>query len=161
MMINVIYGSDSGTTRGIAEAIAAKLKDAKTIDVREASKADLEGCDLLVLGTPTYGLGDIQDDWENGLALIKEADLKGRKVALFGCGDQMSYADTFVDGVGTLYDAVVAKGAEVIGFTSTEGYSFDDSKATRDGKFVGLVIDDDNQHGQSSKRIDAWIDQLQ
>jgi flavodoxin I len=159
-MINIIYGSDSGTTRGIADAIAAKLANARTVDVKGATKGDFEAPDLVILGTPTYGLGDLQDDWARGLDLIAEADLTGRKVALFGTGDQSTYADTFVDGVGKLYDAVVARGAEVIGFTSTEGYTFDASKAEREGRFVGLILDEDNQRDLSKARIDAWIGQL-
>ncbi|MBS1183257.1 MAG: fldA [Proteobacteria bacterium] len=159
MTVHVIYGSDSGRTKAAAGKIAAKL-DAKVINVKDATADDFEGCDLLVLGSPTYGEGDMQSDWETGVDMLAEADLAGKKVALFGLGDQSTYPDSFADAIGTLYDAVVAKGAEVIGFTDTKGYEFEVSTAVRDGQFVGLVLDQDNQGGKSEKRIAAWTSQI-
>ena len=37
---------------------------------------------------------------------MKTADLNGKIVALFGCGDSESYCDTFCDGMGVIYDPV-------------------------------------------------------
>lgn len=159
MTVHVIYGSDSGRTKAAAGKIAAKL-DGKVINISDATAADFEDCDLLVLGSPTYGEGDLQADWETGVDLLAEADLTGKKVALFGLGDQSTYPDSFVDAIGTLYDAVVKKGAEVVGFTDTKGYDFEVSTAVRDGQFVGLVLDQDNQAGKSEKRIASWTSQI-
>lgn len=159
MTVHVIYGSDSGRTKAIAGKIAAKL-DAMTINVVNATTVDFEDCDLLVLGSPTYGDGGLQMDWEAGVDMLAEADLKGKKVALFGLGDQSAYPDSFVDAMGTLYDAVVGKGAEVVGFTDTKGYEFEGSTAVRDGQFVGLVLDQDNQAAKSEKRIASWTSQI-
>jgi len=156
MSVTIIYGSDNGSTRAAARAIAARFPGAIQIDVSKATKADFESADLLILGTPTYGLGDLQDDWDRATRILETTDLNGRLVALFGLGDQSGYADTFVDGVGTLYDLVVARGAKVIGHTSTDGYDFEESKAVRDGDFVGLILDDDNQRDLTAGRIAAW-----
>jgi flavodoxin I len=46
------------------------------------------------------------------------------------------------------------------GFTSTDGYNHSDSKALRDGKFCGLMCDEDNQYDLSEDRAKDWIDQL-
>lgn len=159
MTVHVIYGSDSGRTKAAAGKIAAKL-GGEVIHVSDATTADFENCDLLVLGSPTYGEGDLQADWESGIDVLAEADLAGKKVALFGLGDQNTYPDSFVDAMGTLYDAIVAKGAEVVGFTDTKGYEFEVSAAVRDGQFVGLVLDQDNQAGKSEKRIASWTSQI-
>jgi len=159
MTVHVIYGSDSGRTKAVAGKIAAKL-DGKIIDVSNVTTADFEACDLLVLGSPTYGEGDLQADWETGIDVLAEADLTGKKVALFGLGDQSTYPDSFADAMGTLYDAVVEKGAEVVGLTDTKGYEFEGSTAVRDGQFVGLVLDQDNQAGKSEKRIASWTSQI-
>lgn len=159
MTVHVIYGSDSGRTKAAAGKIAAKL-DANVINVMDATAADFEGCDLLILGSPTYGEGDLQADWETGVDVLGEVDLTGKKVALFGLGDQSSYSDSFADAIGTLYDAVVEKGAEVVGFTDTKGYEFEGSMAVRNGQFVGLVLDQDNQAGKSEKRIASWVSQI-
>merc|ERR1712115_700565 len=46
------------------------------------------------------------------------------------------------------------------GFTSTDGYDHSASKAERDGKFIGLMCDEDNQYDLSEDRAKAWVDQL-
>jgi flavodoxin I len=159
MAVHIIYGSDSGRTRAAAGKIAAKL-DAKVINVRTAAIADFEGCDLLVLGSPTYSEGELQTDWDKGIDVLRQADLTGKRVALFGLGDQSTYPDSFAGALGLLHDAVLEKGAEMVGFTDTEGYEFEASNAVRDGRFVGLVLDQDNQGAKSDKRIAAWTSQI-
>ena len=159
MSVTVIFGSDQGCTRGVANRIAKKL-NGKSLDIKQARPSDLEACQLLVLGCPTYGFGDLQSDWEENIGVLDEADLTGKKVALFGTGDQVNYPDSFIDAVGILYDRVVAKGAQVVGFTETAGYDFTGSAALRDGRFVGLALDEDNESGKSERRISAWISQL-
>lgn len=155
MKVTVIYGSDNGNTRAAATQIAAKL-GGEVIDVALAEARNFEQNDLLILGTATYGFGDLQNDWDAKLSELKAANLKGKKVAVFGLGDQASYTDTFVDGMGHLYDAVNEAGATVIGATATDGYDFAESHAVREGKFVGLALDEDNQAGETTERITAW-----
>jgi flavodoxin I len=47
-----------------------------------------------------------------------------------------------------------------VGLTDTKGYEFEGSTAVRDGQFVGLVLDQDNQAGKSEKRIASWTSQI-
>lgn len=159
MSVTVIYGSDNGTTENIAKRIANKLQG-KAVNISSATTADFEGADLLVLGSPTYGMGNLQPDWEDNLDKLQGANLQGRKVALFGLGDQSAYPDTYVDAMGLLYDEVVAKGATVVGATSTSGYDFTESLAKRDGKFVGLALDEESQSSKTDDRLEAWIGQI-
>ncbi|MCP9630161.1 flavodoxin FldA [Rhodopseudomonas palustris] len=156
MSVNVIFGSDAGATKAVASRIA-KHTNGRAIDIKAASAADFENCTLLILGTPTYGAGDLQADWEAHLDKLTGARLSGKKVALFGTGDQVSYPDCFVDAMGVLYDLVVEQGATVVGFTPTSGYDHTGSKAERDGQFVGLPLDQDNQSSKTEKRITAWV----
>ena len=65
-----------------------------------------------------------------------------------------------VDAIGILYDRVAARGARIIGFTPTEGYDFVASAGERDGHFLGLALDEDNQSDLTERRIAAWIKQL-
>lgn len=159
MIINVIYGSDGGATKGLASRIAKKAQG-KAIDIKDAKVADFESCDLLILGSPTYGAGDLQTDWEANVDTMKSANLAGKKIALFGTGDQETYPDSFVDAMGILYDMAVEQGGEVIGFTDTAGYSYTGSAAERDGQFVGLAIDPDTQSSKTEKRVTEWIAKL-
>lgn len=156
MSVNVIYGSDGGATKGIASRIAKRI-GGRAIDVKDASAADFETCSLLILGSPTYGNGDLQVDWEKHLDKLRGAALVGRRVALFGTGDQETYPESFVDAMGILYDIVVERGADVVGFTATTGYSHIASTAERDGRFVGLALDPDTQSSKTNPRIEAWI----
>ena len=102
----------------------------------------------------------MQDDWYDGLRIIKSANLNGKTVALFGCGDSESYPDTFVGGMAEIYHAVTDAGAQVIGAVATEGYTFDDSESVVDGKFVGLALDEVNEDSKTDERIDAWVTEI-
>lgn len=152
----VVYGSSTGTCKSIAENIAQKL-GITAIDITSATEETFSGASNLILGTSTWGSGELQDDWYDGIELLKKVGLEGKKVALFGCGDCETYSDTFCGGMRELYDAVTEAGAEVVGMTSTDGYNFDDSEAVIDDQFVGLALDEDNESDQTEDRISGWI----
>jgi len=157
----IIYGSTTGNAASAAQTIAEKLGNGATVkEAGAASKSDLTDYDNIILGSSTWGDGELQDDWFGFLPTIKEVGLSGKTVAVFGVGDQFSYSDTYVNAMGELYDAATAAGANVIGSTSTDGYSFNESTAVRDGKFVGLALDYDNQGDLSDDRIAAWVAQI-
>ena len=156
----IIYGSTTGNAAMAAETIAAKLGGGDIKEVAKASKDDLVDYENIILGSSTWGDGELQDDWYGFLPTLKSANLNGKTVAVFGVGDQFSYSSTYVNAMGELYDAAKVAGAKIIGETSTEGYSFDESTAVRDGKFVGLALDYDNQDTLSVVRITAWINQI-
>ncbi len=83
-------------------------------------------------------------------------------MAIFGLGDQYSYDEYFVDGVGMLAEGILENGGEIIGNWPAESYTFSESKALLDnGTFYGLAIDEDNQPGLTNERLDHWIAQLQ
>lgn len=155
----VIYGSSTGTCEAIAEKIAGKL-GAEAINVADMSVDTINSHDNLILGTSTWGAGELQDDWYDGLNMLRNSDLNGKTIALFGCGDCASYGDTFVGGIGELYNGLKSCGATFIGSVPTDGYMFDDSEALVDGKFIGLPLDDVNEDDKTDSRIDAWIEEI-
>lgn len=159
--IGIYYGSTTGNTQEVAEAIAKKLNIDKS-DLHDVAKAnaDFSAYDTILFGSSTLGFGDLQDDWESYIDKLKGANLTGKKVALFGCGDSSSYSDTFCDAVGKIYQTIKNKGCEIIGNVSTDGYTYDDSEAAVDGKFVGLLIDNDNESDMTEGRISNWIEEL-
>jgi flavodoxin I len=158
--IGIFYGSSSGNTESIAKRIAAKLDVAShdIYDVGSAKADKLSEYDVLLLGSSTWGIGDLQDDWE-GIINVLPSVVTGKKVALFGCGDSASYPDSFCSAVGKIY-AAVKDCAVVVGFTDTAGYSFDASEAVVDGRFVGLLIDEDNESNLTEQRIEQWVTAL-
>jgi flavodoxin I len=155
----VIFGSSTGTCEAIAEKIGSRL-GAEVLNVQDLTADVVDANDNLILGTSTWGAGELQDDWYDGINVLKSADLSSKTIALFGCGDCESYGDTFVGGIGELYDAIKNSGANFVGAVSTDGYTFDDSAAVVDGQFVGLPLDDVNEDDKTDGRIDAWIAQI-
>lgn len=161
--IGIIYGSTSGTTESIAQQIADSLGVSKT-DVIDAGKIKPENVaqyGILILGTSTWGDGELQDDWYDGVKVLKSTDLNGKKIALFGCGDSESYCDTFCDGIGLLYNELKDSGCTFIGNNvSTEGYSFSSSASVIDGVFVGLALDEMNESDKTSERLGNWLETI-
>ena len=155
----VVYGSTTGTCESIAQTLGDQL-GAEVINVSDLTANQLAEADNIVLGTSTWGAGELQDDWYDGVNVVKSANLSGKRVALLGCGDSASYSDTFCGGMKELYDAAVAAGATVVGAVPTDGYTFDDSDAVVDGQFVGLALDDVNEDDKTSERISAWLPAL-
>lgn len=151
----VYYGSTTGTCEDLANRIASKLGISDVKNVQDFG-ADAAGYDVLVLGTSTWGAGDLQDDWAAAVDTLKSLDLKGKTVAIFGCGDSQGFSDTFCGGMKALYDAAVEAGATVVGQVDAAGYSYDSSDAVVDGKFVGLALDEVNEPDKTDDRIDAW-----
>ncbi len=159
--IGIFYGSETGTTADVAARIAKELgvADADLHDVAKASPATVGNYDVVLLGSSTWGAGDLESDWYDFLAGAQVLDLKGKKLAVFGCGDE-SMTDTFCDAVGELYDAMAGTQAELIGRFNADGYDFTSSKAERDGSFVGLVLDEVNHPDLTDARIKAWTDEI-
>lgn len=158
----IIYGSSTGTCQAIAEKIAEKL-GVDSADVFDVANIDVNTTDAyqnLLLGTSTWGAGELQDDWYDGLETLKKANLSGKTIALFGCGDCESYGDTFCAALAEIYDGLKDSGAKFVGSVSTDGYTYEDSAAVVDGKFIGLALDDVNEDGQTDSRIDAWLDEI-
>ena len=160
--IGVIYGSSTGTCQGLAEKIGQQLgvQDDGIIDVQNLSADVVNKYDVLILGTSTWGAGEMQDDWYDGVKVLKQAGLQGKAVAVFGCGDSESYSDTFCGGMAELYNAAKDAGATMMGEVATDGYNFDDSEAVVDGKFVGLALDEVNEDDKTDSRIEAWVEEL-
>ncbi|MBR4602913.1 MAG: flavodoxin FldA [Prevotella sp.] len=155
----VVYGSSTGTCEAIAGKIAEKL-GVEAINVSDLTADVIAENDNLLIGTSTWGAGELQDDWYDGVDTLKGADLSGKVVAVFGCGDSASYSDTFCGAMKELYDAAKAGGATVVGEVDIDGYTFDDSDAVVDNKFVGLALDDINEDDKTDGRIDAWLEQI-
>lgn len=158
--IGIFYGTDGGNTRDIVEQITKLLgsENVEAKDIAKADKAEVLAYENLILASPTYGSGDLQSDWDDVISDYSEADFAGKTIALVGIGDQDSYSDTFADGISHIYAR--AKGGKIIGQTSTDGYEFDDSQAVVDGKFVGLILDQDNQDDLTDERIAAWVEDI-
>ena len=164
--IGLFYGTDTGNTEMVAKMIKEKLENIlgeNTVDIfeiYEKSKADMEPYQKLIIGMPTWYDGELQGDWEEFLPEFEQIDFKGRSVAFFGLGDQYGYAAYFCDGLGVFAETVEKNGGKLCGLWPTKGYEHDFSKAERDGVFVGLCIDIENQDELTEKRLNKWLPQI-
>ena len=91
---------------------------------------------------------------------MQELNVEGKKVAVFGLGDQVSYAENYADAAGELHDVFESLGCQLCGYTSQEGYEHEDSKSIRGDKFCGLLCDQVNQDELTEERVQAWVAQL-
>ena len=167
--IGLYFGSNTGNTRKIAKMIKRRFPDnadlAEPLNVNKATAELLAAHSHLILGTPTLGEGAmpgldadcLNPSWAEFLPQLADVDFSGKTVALYGLGDQEKYGDNFCDALGELHDFVVARSARVVGAWPTDGYDFIASKAERDGEFVGLVQDLDNQKMLLESRLEAWL----
>ena len=161
MKIGIFYGSTTGNTEFAADLIAEKFNEGiicKSLDV--ITTKDIELCDIIIFGISTWNIGELEMTWEDFFPKLDEIDFTNKIVALFGMGDQSSYSDTFQDALGILYDKLVNVGATIIGSWPIDGYTFSESLGVRDGKFVGLALDQDNQPDLTDSRIESWVNQL-
>jgi flavodoxin I len=162
MDVKLFFGSTTGNTEKAAKAIASELAGivSEVVDIRKASADDFEFADAFIFGLSTVAEGDMQEDWDAFMDQFEDVDLDGKKVALFGLGDQVGYPAYFVTGMGKLCKKCRAKGAVIVGAWPTDGYEFEHSEALEGGKFCGLVLDDDNQADLTEGRIKTWCAQI-
>lgn len=158
-MTGIFYGSTTGTTEAVAQDIAKQLGIAAEDihNVAEASAEDTDRYDLLILGSSTWGCGELQDDWYGFLDDLKTRDLSGKKVALFGCGDSGSYPDTFCDAVGLIYEGLQQTGCTFVGAYAPQDYDVTNTLVCNDGLFVGLAVDE-SEPDKTDARLSAWCE---
>lgn len=166
MKVGLFFGSETGNTKEHSSTIHELLKNTHLelsedpIDVVSFDVEDLEDYDVIIFGSPTWNIGELQSDIGEIFEDFDNVDLSNKKVAVFGCGDQEGYPDSYQDAIGIVAKKFREKGAEVIGKTSTEGHIFEESAAIEDNQFLGLALDDDNQPDLSEERIKKWVGQL-
>ena len=160
MNIVIFYGSTTGCTEQAANTIAQILGVDGThiYNVGETSANEVENFDTILLGSSTWGCGDLQDDWYDFLDVLSAIDLTGKKVGIFGCGDSESYSDTFCGAIAQIYDGLQNTGCTFIGVYEPTDYNVTDSDVCRNGEFVGLAIDESDASNKNQARIENWCE---
>jgi len=168
--VGIFFGTSTGTTEVVGEIIKEEFgNDADgpfDVESLEGSVEDnFKKYDALIVGTPTWNTGaDTERSGTHWDELYSNTllDLKigNKNVAVFGCGDQISYAENFADATGELHDVFKGMGAKIFGYTSQEGYEHVESKSIRGDKFCGLLCDAVNQEDLTEIRVKNWVSQL-
>ncbi len=160
MSTALFFASNTGNTEEVANKIAQALNNIEIYNICDTKINNILNYDKIIIGVSTWGEGELQDDWDEVWEEFCSLDFTDKTVALFGLGDQESYPDEFCDALGIIYKQVKKAHGNIIGFTSINGYNYEYSKAQINNKFVGLVIDEDNQSHLTDERIASWIEQI-
>jgi len=160
-----------GPLKGAVNRVADKVKDAigedkvVMVPVKDATVADLEKYDKIIFGISTVGK-DTWDssytnvDWGKFLPEISKTRYEGKTIAIFGLGDHVTYAPTFVDHIAVLAKDLIKNGAELVGLVPADNYEYQESKAVVDGKFLGLPVDEDFEPELTDERVKNWVEQI-
>jgi flavodoxin I len=164
--IAIMFGPENGSVHRVAKLLASKFDNIKPdlILINEASAGDLARY-TIIFGISTVGrdtwdqkFGNV--DWAKFMPTVSSFDFTGKKVAVFGLGDHITYAYHFVNSMGILAKTIVKNGGQLIGRVGPEGYTFQDSEALEGGQFLGLPIDEDFEPELTDDRLNCWVEQL-
>jgi flavodoxin I len=165
--ICIIYWPKKGNVETIAKKIYNCFDQIKAdiFDILSIEVTDLVNYDCLIFGGSTVGAEtwqEVKDNnkWFNFFLELNKVNLKNKKIAIFGLGNQILYPNNFVDGMAIIRDEFIKRDAKIIGKWPTEGYNFTDSAAVEDDYFCGLALDEDQQDELTDERISNWLDQL-
>ncbi len=160
--IGLFYGGATAKTAVVALKIQEAFAENEVvlIPIEGATRKEFESFDNIIAGTSTWFDGELPTYWDEFLPEIESIDMTGKKVALFGLGDQERYPDNFVDGIGILAEAFTKSNAELVGFMPVSDYQFTQSRAVKEGHFLGLALDVENQSEQTEVRILKWVAEL-
>lgn len=159
--IGLIYSFNTRKTSQAAEKIALEFGDSvEKINAETLTEEQFLSFKKLILGVPTWFDGELPNYWDEFVPAIEDMNLKGKKIAVFGNGNQKGYPENFVDGVGIMARLLEERGAKIVGFTPLKGYEFESSKAVRGDQFTGLALDFENQSSQMMSKVKKWAEQL-
>lgn len=142
MNLLIVYASNSGSTYLVAKQLQKKLNS----DLKKATDTnpdDFNGYDLILLGSPSWDVNNKEGQpLESMLSLmdsLQDTDLKGKKFAVFGCGDS-SYLN-FCGAVNEMEKFILSTGGTLI---------------TDSLKIDSYYFDLDN----NVKKVEIWADEL-
>ena len=157
----LIYSFTSKKSAHVAKKINEEWgKNIDLVDADTLTDEQFMAYQNYILGVPTWFDGELPNYWDEFIPAMEELNLKGKKFAIYGNGDQINYPENFVDGIGIMAELIEVLGGKIIGFTETEGYNFEKSNALRGQKLCGLALDFENQNKQNNPRIVSWVKQL-
>jgi len=160
--IGLFYSFASIKTAKIAGLVhnAFSGNDVQLVNVDNVNMQSFLEFENLIIAVPTWFDGELPNYWDELLPALEEIDFSNRRIAIFGLGDQKGYSENFCDAIGIMAEFLEERGATIVGENSLEGYTFEGSKAVRDGKFMGLPLDQENQARLTNGRIEQWVENL-
>lgn len=165
--IGLFFGPLNGAVHRVAKKVAAALgeQNVEMISVQDANAADLKNYDKIIFGISTVGKETWNSnfsntDWARFFPNVGKVDYSGKTVAIFGLGDHLTYSRHFVNAIGVLAEELRKNNATIVGEVDPAGYEFEDTEAIKDGKFVGLPVDEDFESEKTDERVLNWVNSI-
>jgi len=165
--ILLVYAPKGGNVEKVATKFAEivgtdRIELLLINEVNELLLSKLNSADKYIMVISTVGRSNWDSfytkiGWDLLLPELKGINFAGKKVGIIGLGDHLLFPDNFVDSMGLLYDSLIEAKAKIVGQVSAKEYDFSDSFGLKNGFFVGLPIDEDNEGELTIKRINKWI----
>ncbi len=163
----IFFGPLKGSVNRVADKLKELIGDDQVVmvPVKKATVADIEKYDKIIFGISTVGKDTWKStysnvDWAEFLPEISKTRYEGKKIAIFGLGDHITYAATFVDHIGLLANELINNGAVLTGQVDADKYEYHESEAVVDGKFLGLPVDEDFEPELTDERLEKWVKQI-
>lgn len=165
--IGIIYWPKDGNVEKVAEKVYSHFDKSYTdmYDIGSISGTDLVNYRCIIVGGSTVGSETWEDveptnKWNRLFKDLDKVNLNGKKIAIFGLGDQVLWPRNFVDSMMFLKNEFEKRGADIVGKWPVEGYSFEESASVIDDYFVGLALDEDNEYDLTDERVENWTRQV-
>lgn len=163
----IFFGPLDGSVHRVAKKLENVIGQEKVelIPVNDANVETINKYDKIIFGISTVGKETWQSiytniDWAKFLPEISKTRYEGKTIAIFGLGDHITYASTFVDHIGLLAKELMKNGAVLTGQVPVEEYEFEHSDAEMNGQFMGLPLDEDFEPELTDERISKWVEIL-
>lgn len=115
--ISLIYGTSGGNTQIVCEKVCEVLRATHSvvlIPAQKASQKDLLDADVIILASPTYEHGVLEEKMERFISRIQNIDLTGKKCTVIGLGDTIYEDDYCVASAKILMQFIKDKGGELV-----------------------------------------------
>ncbi|MCA9190717.1 MAG: flavodoxin domain-containing protein [Planctomycetales bacterium] len=155
--VGIFYVSSGGRTRRVAEQINsefARFIKVRLFNINECHTNDLKRADLLILGSPTYGIGSLHPKWARWRQLLETSctDFNNQEIAVFVLGDLRHHPKTFGGAIWHFESMLTSLGAQTIGHSTIPG-----NKAI---PAPGLVLDASSGQRLLQDSVANWLAQL-
>ena len=114
----ILYGSTTGNTEHLAATLNDYLSNSKLDtelkEVVEVNSALIKEYQLLIMGSSTWGEGELQEDFEEFYDDMENYSFQDKRFAVFGPGEEDNYPDTFCDAVDIIEKKLSELGAKKV-----------------------------------------------
>lgn len=162
--IAIFYGPEKGAVNRVADKVKNAIGEEKVemIPVKSASYKDLDKFDKIIFGISTVGKESWDSaysnvDWSKFLPEIGKTSYEGKKLAIFGLGDHVTYGSTFVDHIALLAKELENNGGVLSGKVPAGDYEYEESQAVVNDMFLGLPVDEDFEPELTDERVEKWV----